>query len=267
MHLRPACLFLCALLSTAAATEPRLVWSDEFDQPPGSAPDATKWTHELGSHGFGNAELQTYVDARTNSFIADDPAATDGKVLVIRADKAGQGYTSARLHTAGKFTVRYGRIEARMKLPRGQGIWPAFWMLGARTPKLEWPRCGEIDILENIGREPSVAYATLHGPGYSGTQGVQGRTELPGGAVFADAYHVFAVDWAPGRITWLLDGREFFTATPATLPKGARWVFDDWPFYLLLNLAVGGHWPGYPDATTTFPQEFRIDYVRVHAAP
>jgi beta-glucanase (GH16 family) len=254
-------------VSTAGEGARRPAWADEFDQPAGSAPDPAKWTHELGSHGFGNAELQTYVDSRATSFIADDPAALDGKALVIRADRAGTGYTSARLHTAGKFTVRYGRIEARLKLPRGQGIWPAFWMLGRDLGRVEWPACGEIDIMENIGREPSRLYATLHGPGYSGTHGLQGSIDLPGGAVFADSYHVFAVDWAPGRIEWSLDGRVYFTATPASLPKNSRWVFDDSPFFLLLNLAVGGHWPGKPDATTVLPQEFRIDYVRVYTAP
>lgn len=251
--------------TTALAAEPRLVWSDEFDQPLGSAPDATKWTHELGSHGFGNAELQTYVDARTNSFIAADPAATNGKVLVLRAEKTGTGYTSARLHTAGKFTVRHGRIEARMKLPRGQGIWPAFWMLGAPAAPTGWPDCGEIDVMEFIGRHPSILYATIHGPGYSGTKGIQGKLALPAGTVLGDAYHVYAVEWSPGKLTWFFDGEPFFTVTPASLPPGARWVFDDAPHYLLLNLAVGGHWPGRPDATTVFPQEFRIDYVRVHA--
>ena len=256
-----------AAIAAGAAEARRPVWADEFSQSAGSAPDAAKWTHELGSHGFGNAELQTYVDSRATSFVADDPAALDGKALVIRADRAGTGYTSARLHTSGKFTVRYGRIEARLKLPRGQGIWPAFWMLGRDTGPVEWPACGEIDIMENIGREPSRLYATLHGPGYAGTHGLQGSTDLPGGAVFADSYHVFAVDWAPGRIEWSLDGRVYFTATPASLPKDARWVFDDSPFFLLLNLAVGGHWPGRPDATTVLPQEFRIDYVRVYAAP
>ncbi len=260
-----AALTVASVLRAEAA---RPVWSDEFAQPAGAAPDAAKWTHELGSHGFGNKELQTYTADRANSFIADDPAATDGKALVLRAQREPDGrFTSARLHTSGKFTARYGRIEARLKLPRGQGIWPAFWMLGRDAGPVEWPNCGEIDIMENLGREPSILYATIHGPGYAGTQGIQGKTTLPDGAVFADAYHVFSIDWSPGRITWQIDGRTYFTATPASLPEKARWVFDDGPYFLLLNLAVGGYWPGYPDDTTKFPQEFRIDYVRVFALP
>lgn len=263
-------LWLSLLLSVvgpcwrAAASD--LVWADEFAQPPGSAPDAEKWSHELGSHGFGNQELQTYTADPANAFVTEDPEATDGKALVLRALQVpAGGYTSARLKTKGKFAVRYGRIEARLKLPCGQGIWPAFWMLGVREPKVDWPECGEIDIMENIGREPATLFGTIHGPGYSGDYGIQGRLDLPGAAPFAEAYHVYAVDWAPGSITWLFDGRPFFTATPASLPTGARWVFDESPFYLILNLAVGGHWPGNPDASTTFPQELRVDYVRVFA--
>lgn len=268
MPRRLTLLLLLAAAPLARAEPTAATWSDEFAGLAGAAPDAAKWTHELGSHGFGNKELQTYTADRANSFIADDPAATDGKALVLRARREPDGrFTSARLHTAGKFTARYGRIEARLKLPRGQGIWPAFWMLGRDAGPVEWPHCGEIDIMENLGREPSVVYATLHGPGYAGTQGIQGKFTLPDGAAFADAYHVFAVDWSPGRIVWQVDGRTYFTVTPADLPAQARWVFDDGPYYLLLNLAVGGHWPGNPDATTEFPQEFRIDYVRVFALP
>jgi beta-glucanase (GH16 family) len=249
------------------AAEP--VWQDEFNQPVGSGPDASRWVYDLGHghEGWGNAEKQRYTDLRANSVIIDDPQATDGKALVIRALEAAPGeYTSARLKTEGKFTVRHGRIEARLKLPYGQGIWPAFWMLGVRVHELGWPAGGEIDIMEMIGREPGTVHGTLHGPGYSGGGGISGKFTLPAGERLHEAYHVFAVEWSPGKIVWMLDGVPYLTRTAADLPAGSRWVFDDGPCFLLLNVAVGGHWPGYPDASTRFPQEMRIDYVRVYGA-
>lgn len=241
------------------------VWQDEFNQPAGTGPDPGKWVHDLGANGWGNEELQTYTDSRGNSFVADDPEATHGRALVLRAERLpGGGYSSARLTTQGRFSVAHGRVEARLKLPQGQGIWPAFWMLGEGFSRVPWPACGEIDIMELIGHQPGTLYGSLHGPGYSGTNGLSKSTALRGGATFAGAYHVFAVEWRPGRIDWLLDGKIFHSVTSADLPAGAPWVFDDTPFFLLLNLAVGGKWPGYPDATTRLPQEFRVDYVRVY---
>lgn len=242
------------------------LWQDEFNQLPGSGPDPTKWVFDVGDNGWGNKELQTYTTSRENSFVVDDPEATDGRALVIKAlrNPAG-GYTSARLKTHGKFSTRFGRVEARLKLPKGQGIWPAFWMLGDNIDQVPWPACGEIDIVELIGHQPGTLYGTLHGPGYSGQHGLSKSTVLPGGSIFADAYHVFAVDWKPGRIDWLLDGKVYHTRTPADLPAGAKWVFDGMDGFLLLNFAIGGLWPGYPDDTTVLPQEYRIDYVRVYA--
>lgn len=254
--------FILAMTTASAATP---VWQDEFNQPAGSGPDPAKWVPDLGANGWGNQELQTYTDSRENSFVVADPEATDGRALVLRAVRTPSGgYTSARLKTLGRFSTGYGRIEARLKLPRGQGIWPAFWMLGDGMDRVPWPACGEIDIVELIGHQPGTLYGTLHGPGYSGQHGLTKSTVLPGGATFSDAYHVFAVDWRPGRIDWLLDGKIYHTRTPADLPAGKQWVFDNISCYLLLNLAVGGAWPGYPDATTQFPQEYRIDYVRVY---
>lgn len=256
-------LFPLTCTMTSFATTP--AWQDEFDQPVGTGPDPAKWVHDLGDNGWGNKELQTYTDSRTNSFVTADPAATDGRALVLKAVRtAGGGYTSARLKTHGRFATRHGRIEARLKLPRGQGIWPAFWMLGDNIDRVPWPACGEIDVVELCGHQPGTLYGTLHGPGYSAQHGLTQSTQLPGGATFSEAYHVFAVDWKPGRIDWLLDGKIYHARTPADLPAGAHWVFEDAAFFLLLNLAVGGLWPGYPDATTQLPQEFRIDYVRVY---
>ncbi len=242
------------------------IWQDEFDQPSGSAPDAAKWSHDLGADGWGNAELQEYTAARENSFVVEDAAALNGKALVLRAvRKADGGYTSARIKTSGKFSVTYGRIEARMKLPHGQGIWPAFWMLADRISTVGWPQCGEIDIVEVVGHEPHKLHGTLHGPGYSGPTGLSKSTTLPGNTSLADGYHVYAIEWSPGRIEWSLDGNVYAVRTPADLPNSSEWVFDDASYFLILNLAVGGYWPQYPNETTTFPQELRIDYVRVFA--
>jgi beta-glucanase (GH16 family) len=242
-----------------------LVWSDEFEGPSGALVDATKWAHDLGGGGWRNQELQTYTDRGRNASLTGDGS------LVIQAlretftgaDAITREYTSARLKTQGRFEQAYGRFEARLKLPRGQGLWPAFWMLGADIGTVGWPRCGEIDIMENIGREPSIVHGTLHGPGYSGASGVSGAFTFPGGARVADDFHVFAVEWEPSAVRWFVDGQLYQTRTPADLPAGQRWVFDH-PFFMILNVAVGGSWPGNPDATSVFPQTMLVDYVRVY---
>lgn len=221
-------------------------------------PDASKWTYDLGDGGWGNHELETYTKSIEN-------VSQDGHGhLVIRAINAGSGsYTSARIKTQGKFTVQYGKIAARMKIPHGQGMWPAFWMLGANIESAGWPACGEIDIMENIGKEPSVVHGTVHGPGYSGSHGIGHPDELPGGEPLSRRFHIYAVEWwSPSAITFLLDNKSYFTVTPRDLPPGTRWVYDR-PFFLLLNLAVGGRWPGNPDSTTQFPQTLLVDWVRV----
>ena len=239
-------------------------WQDEFNQPAGAGPDPAKWSHDLGNDGWGNGELENYVDSRDHSFVADDAEAENGKALVIRATRDAWGnFVSARIKTQGKFTLTGGRIEARLKLPRGQGIWPAFWMLGESLAHLGWPACGELDIMEVIGSQPGRLHSTIHGPSYCGPHGLTQSIQLPAEGSFSDAYHVFSVDWSPGKIQWSLDGLVYHTRTPVSLPPGARWVFDDTRFFLILNLAVGGQWPGNPDATTQFPQELRVDYVRV----
>src|SRR6185295_12134975 len=152
-------------------------------------------------------------------------------------------HTSARLKTQGKFEQAYGRFEARLKVPRGQGLWPAFWMLGNDIGTAGWPRCGEIDVMENIGREPATVHGTIHGPGYSGAGGIGAAFILPGGAPVADDFHVFAVEWEATAIRWYVDGTLYQTRTPTDLPAGQRWAFDH-PFFMVLNVAVGGGWPG-----------------------
>ena len=254
-----------------------LVWSDEFDGPAGALPDPSVWTPEIGDGtangipGWGNAERQTYTNDPANLSLDGD-----GNLVIRALETHGDAplcyygapceYSSARIITAGNLEVTYGRIEARIKIPYGQGLWPAFWTLGNDIFTVGWPESGEIDIMENIGREPDRVHGSIHGPGYSGGSAVGGSVRHPDGGRFADDFHVYAIDWYPDRIVWSLDGVPYSTVTPARLPRGARWVFDH-PNFLILNVAVGGHWPGYPDATTTFPQEMVIDYVRVYQAP
>jgi beta-glucanase (GH16 family) len=251
--------WIVILTGTAPAQTPwRLQWADEFDGPANSAPDPAKWTRDLGQSGWGNKELENYTSSTGNAFL-------DGAGhLVIQAIRTPEGgYTSARLKTAGLAAFTYGKIEARMQIPYGQGIWPAFWMLGDDIKTNGWPRCGEIDIMENIGKEPATVHGTVHGPGYSGGKGIGAPFALPSGR-FADAFHVYTAIWERESIEFQLDGKSFKRITPADLPEGAKWVYDH-PFFLLLNLAVGGNWPGNPDAATEFPQRMTVDYVRVYS--
>ncbi|UNM16498.1 family 16 glycosylhydrolase [Streptomyces formicae] len=248
--------------STAAVQA--VTFEDTFDGAAGSAVDGSKWQIETGDN-VANHERQYYTAGNAN-------AALNGQgQLVITARRENPGnyqcwygrceYTSARLNTAGRFTTTYGHVEARLKVPRGQGMWPAFWMLGNDIGDIGWPASGEIDVMENVGFEPSTVHGTLHGPGYSGSGGIGAAYSLPGGRPFADAFHTFAVDWAPDAITWSVDGTVYQRRTPADL-GGRQWVFNK-PFFLILNLAVGGYWPGDPDGSTVFPQQLVVDHVRV----
>ncbi|MER6777053.1 MULTISPECIES: ricin-type beta-trefoil lectin domain protein [unclassified Streptomyces] len=250
--------------TTAAAAAAAATFSDEFDGPAGAAVDPGKWQTETGDN-VSNHERQYYTAGNRN-------AALDGQGhLVITARRENPGnygcwygrceYTSARLNTAGRFTQAYGHVEARLKVPRGQGMWPAFWMLGNDIGQVGWPNSGEIDVMENVGFEPSTIHGTIHGPGYSGSGGIGAAHTLPGGQAFADAFHTFAVDWAPDSISWSVDGAVYQRRTPADL-GGRTWAFNK-PFFLILNLAVGGYWPGDPDAGTSFPQQLVVDHVRV----
>lgn len=247
----------------------KTVFKDEFNKPEGAPVDASKWTAEIGGGGWGNQELQYYTDSIENAY-------HDGQgSLVIKAIKLapplnltcwyGQcQYISARLITKGKFDQKYGKFEARIKIPRGQGIWSAFWMLGNNIDKVGWAMCGEIDVLENIGREPSRAYGTVHGPGYSGANGIGGFYALTNNQKLADDFHVYATQWSEDKIAFYVDGNLYKTVTPQNLPLGKVWVYDH-SFFMILNLAVGGPWGGAPDATTVFPQMMLIDYVRVYS--
>ena len=238
-----------------------LVWSDEFNGP---QLDTSKWVYDIGGGKWGNQELEYYTDQAQNISIKDGNLA-----IVARQEKHTDtnkttwNYTSGRIKTLGKFTQTYGRFEARIKIPFGQGIWPAFWMLGEDIDKAGWPNCGEIDIMENIGKEPSTVHGTIHGPGYSGGEGITAAYSLQDNRRFADSFHIFAAEWEPDVIRFYVDDDLYATRKPDDLPPAKKWVFDH-PFFLLLNLAVGGAWPGNPDSTTVFPQAMLVDYVRVY---
>jgi len=256
--------------SLAAQTAPpsppswKLVWSDEFNGRNGARVDSSKWVAETGGGGWGNNELEYYTSRPQN--VSQENGKLVIKALQEKYSGAGgvtRNYTSARLKTLGKFSQTYGRFEARIKIPGGQGIWPAFWMLGNDIEKPGWPGCGEIDIMENIGKEPALVHGTIHGPGYSGANGIGAAYALPGVQRFADDFHLFAVEWEPNAIRFYVDDHLYATRIPTDLPQGTKWVYDH-PFFLLLNVAVGGGWPGNPDATTVFPQTMLVDYVRVY---
>lgn len=185
------------------------------------------------------------------------------------ARSQGHGvYTSARLKSEGLRSFRYGRIEARIKIPQGQGMWPAFWMLGDDMETVHWPACGEFDIMENVGKTPSTVYGSIHGNGFTGRI-ITNQYALPKGEAFGARFHIYGMLWSPKKVQFYVDspGHIYATETPADLPRGAVWPFDDRDFFFVLNLAVGGGWPGHPDATTQFPQQMLVDYVRVYAEP
>ena len=249
-----------------------LVWGDEFDEPAGTPPNPDHWGYAHGDGteesiaGWGNNELQFYTDHAEN-------AATDGAGnLVITARVAEPDldcyygpckYTSARLLTSGTYELMYGRVEARIKVPTGVGLWPAFWMLGTNIGSVGWPASGEIDVMENVGRQPNRLYGTLHGPGYSGSNGYGTTIDLPNPV--ADAFHVFAVDWREDHIAWSVDGNQYHTATPEDVAPN-EWAYNH-PFYLLLNLAVGGNFGGPVSPDTAFPASMLVDYVRIFQQP
>ena len=232
-----------------------IVWHDEFE---GTELNLQNWTFDIGGSGWGNQEWQAYTNRPENVRLEEG-------MLVIEAREepefvAGRSYSSARLKTQGLHAWQYGRIEARLKLPSGQGFWPAFWMLGEDIYRKGWPAAGEIDILEFIGREPDHIYATVHAPGYSGGDGVGSSLTVSPEALKND-FHVYAIEWEENEIRWYFDDQEYFKLTPTDVPD--EWIFEH-PFFVILNLAVGGRWPGYPDDTTVFPQIFFVDYVRVY---
>lgn len=241
-----------------------LVWSDEFNGKDGSRPDPKKWTLVTGGNGFGNQELESYTERPVNAHLEE------GKLAIVArrehftgTDGIAREYTSARLKSEGHFQTTYGRIEARIRIPEGKGLWPAFWMMGDDFSAETWPGCGEIDIMENVGGEPSRVHGSLHGPGYSGSTPLTGFFDLSHEAHFSAGFHRFTLEWEPRKARFYVDDVLYETQDADHLPPGGRWVFDH-PFYLLLNLAVGGNWPGPPDASSQFPATMLVDYVRVY---
>ncbi|GGJ48822.1 carbohydrate binding domain-containing protein [Deinococcus roseus] len=258
------------LLQDAPTLQPSrdwtVAWGEEFNNPAGWQPSEDDWNYAVIGTGNGNSELQYYTDKA-------ETVSTDGQGnLRIRGDKAAPGfkcwygdclYTSARLSTQNKKEFDYGRIEARIKIPSGQGYWPAFWLLGSNIGTAGWPGGGEIDILETIGKEPYNIHGSLHGPGYYFREGTQFTKTVTLPEPVANDYHTYAVEKRPGEVVYFLDGVEYQKVTAKDIPAGTVWVMDQ-PFFILLNLAIGGAWPGSPDETTPFPGDMLIDYVRVY---
>ncbi|NOU19961.1 MAG: family 16 glycosylhydrolase [Bacteroidales bacterium] len=227
-----------------------LTWSDEFN---GSSLDPASWTHEEGGGGWGNTELQTYTSSNNNSFVSNG-------YLTIRAikDPITGVYTSARLNTKWKREFTYGRIDIRAKMPIGKGIWPALWMLGTNISTFGWPNCGEIDIMEYLGHDVVTTYGTVHyndnGHKYKGS-----NYQVTSAENFHDKFHVFTLIWQENIMEWYVDYHKYFTATSGSI----KFEAFNLPQFFIFNVAVGGTWPGNPDASTTFPQDMVVDYVRV----
>lgn len=256
LNLRAAILITPLLLLAGCEEKPAernytLVWQDEFDTD--GAVDDTKWAYDLGGGGWGNAELQTYTDDPRNITV-------ENGALKITAVNNGGSFTSARIKTRGKFEQAYGRFEARIKLPWGPGIWPAFWMLGADIETNPWPQCGEIDIMEYRGQQPNLVHGSVHGPGYSGGAAITKSFGFPNDRFDVD-YHTFAVEWGEDFIAYYVDDILYQEINPEDVT--GEWVYDH-PFFILLNVAVGGSYVGFPTPDTPFPQTMYVDWVRVY---
>jgi beta-glucanase (GH16 family) len=239
-----------------------LVWQDDFDGAAGAPPDPAYWDYDVGGGGWGNAQLE-FDTARPANVSLDGQGHL---AITARAETyGGRDYTSARIVTRGRFEQSLGRWEARIRLPTGRGIWPAFWLLGADYPDAGWPACGEIDVMELRGQEPGVAHGSLHFPGYSGGSAITASYACAGGAgtpacPFDQDFHVYAVEVESGRITFEVDGAIYQRIDRSSLPSGTPWPFDR-PFFVILNVAVGGAYVGAPDVSTVFPQTMLVDRV------
>ena len=234
----------------------QLVWQDEFDGPAGQLPDSTRWGFDLGTD-WGNAQLEYDTDRPENASLDGE-----GNLAIVARNEQfmGRPFTSARITTQGKLEQAYGRFEARIRLPWGPGIWPAFWLLGANCDEVAWPGCGEIDIMEARGQESSTINGSVHGPGYSGGAAITKRFDLTH-ARFDTDFHLFAVEWGTNYIDYYVDETLYQRITPKDVT--GEWVYDH-PFYIILNVAVGGNYVGFPLPSTPLPQSMLVDYVRVY---
>jgi len=235
-----------------------ITMQDEFDTD--GAPNSNIWDYDIGTRGdgWGNNELQYYTDRPKNVTVQN------GYLLItaIQEDFEGSSYTSARILSKDKFEQQYGRFEARIKTPYGQGMWPAFWMLGANSDEVIWPACGEIDIMEVRGQEPTILFGSVHGPGYSAGEAITKRYDLLDERVDSD-FHIYGIEWGPDYVNFYIDDVLYNQITPSDLPDQNNWVFDQ-PFYIIINLAVGGSFVGPPNEETEFPQTLLVDYVRAY---
>jgi beta-glucanase (GH16 family) len=234
----------------------QMTWSDDFEGPAGQLPKAVNWNFDIGNGdgGWGNEELQSYTNNSAN--VSLDGAGN----LILTAIRDGNRFTSARINTKGLFAQQYGRFEARIKTPYGPGLWPAFWMLGENITTVGWPQCGEIDIMEQRGQEPHIVHGTIHGPGYSGGNPVTKSYALVNNRFDTD-FHIYAVEWNKDKIDFFVDDYLYQRIERREVP--GEWVYDQ-PFFLLLNVAVGGNYVGFPTDQTPFPQKMTIDYVRAY---
>jgi beta-glucanase (GH16 family) len=258
-----------------------LVWSDEFSNSgtTNALPNSKTWAYDTGFQCCGNNELETYCAAGSATSPCDpnNPNAyidTTGILHIEGRNPSGTTYTSARLKTQGLFSFMYGRIEARMMLPESQGMWPAFWLLGNNIVTISWPACGELDVMEHIDGSNPPPYQGAAPPGYdwiagsvhggtSGNEANGSQTYHPSG-FSAAAWHTYGMIWSKGQVEYYVDdpSNVYATFTPANFP--GTWPFDQGPQFIILNLAIGGSWPGSPDATTVFPADMQVDYVRIY---
>jgi beta-glucanase (GH16 family) len=246
-----------ATVSHAAPNGYTVYWADEFNLGVGKQGNSAYWTYDLGNNGWGNNELENYTNSYANTHIISDPDATDGLAMQIQAIETGTNtYTSTRMKTEGHIVPKYGFIEARLKIPYGQGIWPAFWMLGSNINSVGWPACGENDIMENIGSVLNTNYGSLHAPNFNSTADYV----LPSPTVLHTDYHLFQTSWTPNNISFLVDGNAYGNEN---INNDAAWPFNE-PMFFIMNVAVGGNWPGSPNSSTIFPQTLLADYIRVY---
>ncbi len=245
------------------------VWQSTFFAKDGQKPDPLIWSYVEGGSGWGNHELEFNCAYGSKSGPCD-PAApnsfvgTDNYLHIVAGKTADNHYTSARLITKDLTSFQYGRVVARIRIPSGRGVWPAFWHFGADDDVHHWPACGEMDVLESIGKEPNIIHGSIHGPGFPGPAPTI-SAKSPESRRYSAGFHTFGVTWEPGSIAYYVDDprHPYAIFTRKHLPLGAVWLFDYRRFYLLLNVAVGGNWPGAPDAFTAFPAEMLVEEVKV----